>query len=332
MLTSHGSHRAELQSDPRGLERFLASNLLVTDYKPLEKSSKFSASLLGINLGAVAVFKHEGIGSITGSRRLKHIRSDRTDDFLISAPLVGSFTLVEGGMQNELVPGEFVLSSMSKPFGGITLPEYCGGRFRVYHVRVSGALLRARAPWIDYCSGDTIKIGPGAGKIMTSLFSLALDEGTALTDSQRGGFGMMLIDAVANAMSEAPKLQRQRAEIDVSSNASVLRMALDFITCNLSDPDLDAAMIATHCNISTRSLYAAFASKQNSPQALIWEMRLEQCRTALRCHELKKRSIYQIASSWGFKDQAHFSRAYKARFGKSPREDRAAEQGALEVC
>jgi len=36
-------------------------------------------------------------------------------------------------------------------------------------------------------------------------------------------------------------------------------------------------------------------------------------------------SVSRIAFSWGFNDAAHFSRAFRARFGCSPRELRAAK-------
>ena len=38
---------------------------------------------------------------------------------------------------------------------------------------------------------------------------------------------------------------------------------------------------------------------------------------------LAARSISEIAVAWGFNDAAHFSRAFRARFGRSPRELRA---------
>jgi AraC-like DNA-binding protein len=39
---------------------------------------------------------------------------------------------------------------------------------------------------------------------------------------------------------------------------------------------------------------------------------------ALDCSPTTGQSITQIAYDWGFKDPAHFSRAFKMRYGRSP--------------
>ena len=55
---------------------------------------------------------------------------------------------------------------------------------------------------------------------------------------------------------------------------------------------------------------------------LIRETRLQACREALQNPRLRQRTILEIAGDWGFDDPSHFSRLYKLRFGRTPREDR----------
>jgi AraC-like DNA-binding protein len=55
----------------------------------------------------------------------------------------------------------------------------------------------------------------------------------------------------------------------------------------------------------------------------IWAQRLEACRRELGDPQQGHRSISDIAFGWGFNDAAHFSRAFRERFGLSPREWRA---------
>ena len=50
----------------------------------------------------------------------------------------------------------------------------------------------------------------------------------------------------------------------------------------------------------------------------IWEDRLRHCREDLVSTELRRRSISEIAYSWGFRDAAHFSRMFRHRFGETP--------------
>ena len=49
--------------------------------------------------------------------------------------------------------------------------------------------------------------------------------------------------------------------------------------------------------------------------------RLERCRADLTD---PNRTVTDVAFGWGFRSLAHFSRAYRARFGGSPSQDRMA--------
>jgi transcriptional regulator GlxA family with amidase domain len=39
------------------------------------------------------------------------------------------------------------------------------------------------------------------------------------------------------------------------------------------------------------------------------------------------RTVTEVALRWGFRSPAHFSRAYRAHFGRTPREERQAALG-----
>jgi transcriptional regulator GlxA family with amidase domain len=73
-----------------------------------------------------------------------------------------------------------------------------------------------------------------------------------------------------------------------------------------------------------RHLNRLFAREQTSLMHYVWERRLARCRRDLKDPLMAHRPIGDIALSAGFKDLAHFSRAYRARYGRSASEDRAA--------
>ena len=54
----------------------------------------------------------------------------------------------------------------------------------------------------------------------------------------------------------------------------------------------------------------------------IWAQRLDAARRALCDPACAARTVSEIAFSLGFNDAAHFSRAFRARFGCSPRDVR----------
>ena len=56
----------------------------------------------------------------------------------------------------------------------------------------------------------------------------------------------------------------------------------------------------------------------------IRDRRLERCRADLRDPRLAGLSILEIATRWGFVSPAHFSRTFRAAYGVSPRDARAA--------
>lgn len=89
------------------------------------------------------------------------------------------------------------------------------------------------------------------------------------------------------------------------------------------DEELEPETIARACAVSVRSLYRLFEERELTLGTHIRQQRLERCAAALRAPALRHESVTQIALAWGFKDSAHFSRTFKARFGVAPREWRA---------
>ncbi|HEX4246826.1 MAG TPA: helix-turn-helix domain-containing protein [Pseudonocardia sp.] len=79
---------------------------------------------------------------------------------------------------------------------------------------------------------------------------------------------------------------------------------------------------ALHTSVST--LHRAFADEPYTISEWIWAQRLDGVRADLCNPALRARTLTDLAFSWGFVDASHFSRAFKARFGCSPRELRNA--------
>jgi AraC family transcriptional activator of tynA and feaB len=93
----------------------------------------------------------------------------------------------------------------------------------------------------------------------------------------------------------------------------------NYIHEHLSDPALDVAKIAAEFGCSPRHVYRTFRSDDGmTVTEYIWRMRLQRCAEALRDPGVTQ-SITDIAYEWGFASSAHFSRAFKAAYGVSPR-------------
>jgi AraC-like DNA-binding protein len=74
--------------------------------------------------------------------------------------------------------------------------------------------------------------------------------------------------------------------------------------------------------VTTRYLQLLFAQEGDCVSEYIRRERLRACLLDLRNAELERRSITDIAFSWGFNSAAHFSAAFRKEFGLSPRDYR----------
>lgn len=114
-----------------------------------------------------------------------------------------------------------------------------------------------------------------------------------------------------------------------STSAELLLQAQAQIEARLADPTLSPAEIASACFISPRYLQKVFAGEGLSVTEVIRSERLSRCQRDLADPGKRLQPIKEIATRWGFTDQAHFSRLFRERFGCSPREFRASHGCAL---
>ena len=79
--------------------------------------------------------------------------------------------------------------------------------------------------------------------------------------------------------------------------------------------------------LSPSTLHRAWQGEPCSIAEWIWAQRLDAARRDLCDPAQRGRSVSAIAFSWGFNDAAHFSRAFRARFGCAARDLRGAPAG-----
>lgn len=284
-------------------------------------ASRFS----GVHLQCVDIYMDEVIGRRDCVRTRQHIEKDRARDFILSIPLNGRSYVRQSGVQNCCQPGRSRLLSMAQPFTGTTLGYQPNDSFAQLLIRIPGALLRRDIPGIDDLSNILLDTMSGPGKIMLKMVELGLAEGGMLTVKQAADFGNMLLRAIENAIVAAPQCDAIRDDRGCEPKERLIRMAINFIEANLSNPLLTCAAIADHCQVSERSMQAAFASSLGTTTvAYVREKRLRMCRRDIADPELYATSIIETALRWGFESPAAFSRAYKTLFGRPPSSDKRA--------
>jgi len=106
-----------------------------------------------------------------------------------------------------------------------------------------------------------------------------------------------------------------------NGSAAILQRIKVYINANLDNPDLNPVMTADAMGITVSYLHKIFLQNNTTLMQFVLAERLERCRRDIAKVD-RADGISQIAYRWGFNDASHFSRSFRKRFGKSPREYR----------
>lgn len=313
------SHIQKLQSD-------LLANAIrsvtcdMDNWREDEAQGRTSFSI--VHVGDIDVFRLQSKGKQRSNRKLEHVRNDRNDNFFICLPESGEFHFRQHGTKHKVLPGQFSVVTSLRPFdiSGHPLPHKHA--FLSFYVRIPAPLLRQRYPTVDDVCNMPISLASGQGKMLQSVITALIQHGPQLSKQEAVKTGELLLELISGTIQQEarmPDTVRPRHEM---AKSNILDVATNFIVTNLSDPELDTSLVARHCRISVRYLQKIFESTPMNVAQTIRETRLQRCREFLRAPGLRDRTIAEIASSWGFGQPTHFSRAYKTRFGLSPREER----------
>ncbi|HEX6239684.1 MAG TPA: helix-turn-helix transcriptional regulator [Polyangiales bacterium] len=106
------------------------------------------------------------------------------------------------------------------------------------------------------------------------------------------------------------------------------RKVRHFCRTHLGSPALCVDTVARGTGLSRAALHRLFQQQPHTLMEWVQRERLEACRRLLSAHGEARRSLTEIALSLGFKTPAHFSAAFRRRYGLAPRDYRAAAQRA----
>lgn len=144
-----------------------------------------------------------------------------------------------------------------------------------------------------------------------------------LTAAQTRGSLRAPVDAIGGFVHHAADRFRARGLDD----EAVFTQAADIIRGRIDDPDLSPAYLAAVIGVSRRRLYTVFGQRVGPIAEHIRAERMNLARSLLT--DDVARSVGDIALACGFADQAHFSRVFRAAFGRSPLQERKASAGAF---
>ncbi|MBO9574538.1 MAG: helix-turn-helix domain-containing protein [Sphingobium sp.] len=222
----------------------------------------------------------------------------------------GSATIHQGGRGNQIHAGQWCALRTDMSFR-IEAPE----QSRQLVIALPCTLVPPPRKAIDWWRRPRSFLR-GPAQILHASATASIMTGTCLTDTDRDQLGAqiaILVDMTLRAEDPGPA---------PGTRESRRRAILDHIDRNLADPDLGISGIARAFSLSPRTIHKLFEGEAQTVARVIWDRRLERCREEMTDPAMAARSITEIAHLWGFSDSQHFSRAFKQRFGLTPRDYR----------
>ncbi|MER6097802.1 helix-turn-helix domain-containing protein [Streptomyces sp. NPDC001728] len=187
-------------------------------------------------------------------------------------------------------------------------------------LRLSRAALPLPQNRADRLLGRALPARTGSGALLATYLNGLRAEADRCAPAELRRLGGTALDLAATFLAAAGD---SPAPLPAETRQQVLRTRVRaFIDHNLSDPELGPAAVAAHRHISVRLLHLLFREEPETVGALIRRLRLERSRADLADPLLGHCGIGEIASRWGFRRQADFSRAFRRAYGMAPSDHR----------
>lgn len=283
----------------------------------IEAGSTISVQADKKAVGACSIIRLRSGSRMFFRRSWAHIREDATDVTVLWFVKRGSLSISHQSGQSLAKAGDFAVTKSMTPFTmECRVDEH--SKLDVLHVVVPTHILR-RFLSGEINSGYTVAAGGREFVVAEHILMDVFDDGDELTTD----IEQMLLDSALAVLSEGLKGQENSLQERQSLSEKRLQDVLRFVEIHLSDPKLNAAMVAEACGISQRYLSHLVRQHGTSFSALVWDWRLKTAHEWLSNTKPNDISIAAIAFRIGFKSPAHFSRLFKRAYNMSPREYRA---------
>ncbi|MEB2335211.1 MAG: helix-turn-helix domain-containing protein, partial [Burkholderiales bacterium] len=246
-------------------------------------------------------------------RVLKNDRQVRGSDvgyLKIVAPYRGTAGVEQWGRQAWVTPGEWCIYDTTDSYR-------VANPVRVEHliVMVPKAPLVERGLPLEKLMAQRLGSQGGISRLALQAMRGAWQELPSIAPSAARGVGETIMHLVQLSLLELAgrdSAPTQREALRESIKQLVAR--------RLGDARLSVDAIAVELNCSRRQLYNAFGDEPDGVAGFVLAQRLEACRRDFEDRHQDAISITEIALRRGFNHPAHFSRAFKARFGVTPSE------------
>ena len=237
------------------------------------------------------------------------------DYFLVSIQTRGEGLIVQDGRVAKLAPGDFALYDSTRPY-----ELRFDGAFQQYVLQLPGPTLRTALHNTAALTASTVSGQRGAGHLMIGMIGTLAADIDTLAPASAHAVAESVTQILIAGLSALPAAKRAPVSHLTAYHREQIKACA---RARLRDPALNVATLAAQLRLSPSTLHRAWSGEACSLTEWIWAQRLDAARHDLCDPNQAARSVSEIAFSWGFNDAAHFSRAFRARFGRSARALRA---------
>ena len=220
----------------------------------------------------------------------------------------GTSLFEQDGNQVNLGPGDCFAYDVSRPHV-ITSPALTKHEV----VIIPKLVLQQRGVALDRLNARWTSARTGAARLAHELVVSTMKEIGTLSPDSEFGVSEALLDILL-----LPFPVPANSAGDSSALAALNRRAKRYISEHLKDPDLNIDQIAAALECSKRYLHMSFKHEEISVSEYIWRARLDKCRLELGGAKSLRKSVTDIAFSWGFSSSSHFCRLFKQKYGVTP--------------
>lgn len=265
------------------------------------RSDQLDGRLRTRSLGRVGAFLVAGTPQIV-RRTPTAIHDAPADPLKVCIQRTGRAIVHQGDVEVEIRPGQLALYDTGRPY-----ELRLDGDWACSVMTIPRQALGLPGRMVTAGMAHAFPAASGPGAIIAHLLDDSTVPQSPGTD-QLGEAGVLLM---------ASLLRSTAAPTTAPGDLARARI-LAYLSTHLGDPELSHASVAAAHGMSPRSLHRLFQGEPQTVTEIIRTRRLDTINSELVAPAFARRSTMAIAASWGFSDQAHFTRSFRARFGVTP--------------
>ncbi|MDP3823905.1 MAG: helix-turn-helix domain-containing protein [Burkholderiales bacterium] len=244
-------------------------------------------------------------------------RASDTGYLKIVAPYLGCAGVEQNGREAWVTPDQWSIYDTTDSYA-------VANPVRVEHliVMVPKARLVERGLALDPLMARRLGGSGGVARLALETMRSAYRELPGMSEAAARGVGDAITQFVHLSMLDLAGIGTA-----VTQREALRERIKQLVNERLGDPQLSVDGIAQSLNCSRRHLYNAFSEEPDGVAGYILRRRLEACRQSLADSHNERRSITDIAFSFGFSNMAHFSRVFRSHQGVPPSDYRRAAGG-----